>query len=402
MPNDVPTPTTLFFEEITDDNDSDSSSRLTHGPHPQMTCKTSILHQALFGGGGGSLTLLKNRIYIFGGCSRSGSCSSALTCFDIGTSSCVELGDDHSLSIIPRYGQSLRSHGTKLVLFGGQNAPSTASTPVSFNDLHVYNTQTNTWTCLDRGSAEDESAEEYYGQAIRPMPRNSHSVVVSNAKMFLFGGANAEVGPMDDLWTLDLQTLDEVDDDSCKAGEAKVQWERIGAGDDDDDDDCTSPWPEAREMHSACVVPLLKDQPNGGQDQAGMLLMGGRKADGTALRDMWLLDLQSLEWRQLAEAAQPRCSHTSVYLPSENAVIFFGGWDGAGTIFGDILCFDMTSESWIELDSTAIHGDRIPERFAHSACEDGTGSGLYVVGGVNTENDLQDLVHISIGKKEQR
>lgn len=400
MPRNAPT---LYFEEIIDeDGGSSTNSRTTNGLH--LTCKTSVLQPAFFAGGGGSsLALLNDRLYVFGGCNRNGSCSSTLTCFDIATSSCVDsLYVHHSSAPSARHGHSLLSNGTKLILFGGQSAPSSTSPSVSLNDLHVYDTQTNVWSCLDQGSAEDESAEEYYGQALRPMPRNSQSVVISKGKAIMFGGANAEVGSMNDMWALDLRQLDEIDVDSCKAGEHNLPWERIGGGNDDaknkTGDDSATPWPEAREMHSACIVPL-NDPRDEGKDHVGMLLMGGRKADGTACRELWLFDIQTQSWRQLMGAAQPRCSHTSVYLPIENAVIFFGGWDGAGTIFGDILCFDLTSESWIDLDSTTIHGDRIPERFAHAACEDGTGNGLYIVGGVNAENDLQDLVHISLNRK---
>lgn len=406
MSSNAPTPTSaptnLYFEEITDEEGSSIM---------RLTCETSVLQSALFAGGGGSsLALLNDRAYVFGGCNRNGSCSSALTCFDLATSSCVELDGvtDGDLSSAPcaRHGHSLLSIGTNLlILFGGQTAPSSTSPSVSFNDVHVYNTKTNVWSCLDPGSAKDESAEEYYGQAHRPIPRNSHSIVVSNGKMILFGGSNAEVGPMNDMWALDLRQLEEdIDIDSCKAGEHNLPWERIGRGGDDDakdktGDDGATPWPEVREMHSACIVPL-NDPLDEGKNHVGMLLMGGRKADGTTCRELWLFDIQTQRWRQLTTgAAQPRCSHTSVYLPNENVVIFFGGWDGAGTIFGDILCFDLTSESWIDLDSTAIHGDRISERFAHAACEDGTGSGLYIVGGVNVENDLQDLVHISLNRK---
>ena len=398
--------TALYFEEIIDEDEVSSvnsrTTRTTNGL--RLTCK--ILQSALFAGGGGSsLALLNDRAYVFGGCNRNGSCSSALTCFDLATSSCVELAGDLSSAPCARHGHSLlSSSGTNLILFGGQSAPSSTSPSVSLNDVHVYNTKTNVWSCLDPGSAKDESAEEYYGQALRPMPRNSFSIVVSNGKLILFGGSNAEVGPMNDMWALDLRQLEEENDvDSCKAGEHNLPWERIGGGHDDDakdktGDDGAMPWPEAREMHSACIVPL-NDPSDDGKDHVGMLLMGGRKADGTTCRELWLFDIQTQSWRQLTGAAQPRCSHTSVYLPNENVVIFFGGWDGAGTIFGDILCFDLTSESWIDFDSTTVNGDRIPERFAHTACEDGTGSGLYIVGGVNAENDLQDLVHISLNRK---
>ena len=392
----------ISFREVEDDSVST----------PLFDCKTDILNSATSpgggGGGGSSITFLGKRLYLFGGCSRNGSCASALSCVDVDdTSSWVKLPGGGDSAPSPRFGHSLTAYDTKLVVYGGQSPPSSSSSsssssslspPASFNDLHVYDTRTNTWSCLDTGSSKDESAEEYYGQAIRPMPRNSHSVVTNSGTMILFGGSN-EVGPMNDMWTLDLRTLDDVNDN--ETGPHNLQWKRIGGGGSESaTDDGTTPWPEPREMHSACIVKLNGQPDKKGQDHAGMLLMGGRKADGTAYRDMWLFDLQTQRWRQLAEnnaqPERPRCSHTSVYLPKENVVIVFGGWDGAETIFGDILCFDMTSGTWIDLDSTAIHGDRIPERFAHAACDDGTGSGLYMFGGVNAENDLQDLVRITM------
>jgi len=389
-------PTTLFIEEIFDEDRSSD----------ELTCKTNLLQPPISGvGGGGCLTLLKNRLYLFGGCSRSGACSSALTCFDIDTSTWIELlPGDHlgSAPPSPRYGHTVAAAfpNSAIIVFGGSS-----SSTSSFNDLHVYDTQTNRWSCVDQGSAEDESAEDHFGQANRPMPRNSHTAVetLDGKTMILFGGANAEVGPMNDMWTLDLRSLDEIDTGGDEAGENKVQWERVGSGIESSDngkanDDSSTPWPEAREMHSACIVPLNGPSDKDG-DHLGMIVMGGRKADGSACQDIWLFDLQAKRWRELTEAARPerpRCSHTSVYLPNENVVVFFGGWDGAGTVFGDIICFDLTTESWIDLDSAAIHGDHIPERFAHVACDDGTGNGLYIVGGVNAEKELQDLVHIAL------
>ena len=391
-------PTNLYIEEITDEDFSNSSGV----DAPQLTCKTTILQNSPIPGvaaAGSSATLLnsENQLYLFGGCSRSGACSSALTCFDIDTSTWIELLPDEqpadSAPPSPRFGASIAAHGTKLAVFGG------SSSSMFFNGLYVYDTQTNKWSCADPGSADDESAEDYFGQTNRPMPRNSHTAVATpDGKMLLFGGANAEVGPMNDMWTLDLQSLKD------EAGERNLQWERIGGGAESSDngktgDNSSTPWPEAREMHSACIVPISSSPSNKDGNHLGMLVMGGRNADGSVRQDMWLFDLQTKRWRKLTDAARPRCSHTSVYLPNENVVVFFGGWDGAGTIYADITCFDLNNESWIDLGSTAIHGDHIPERFAHAACDDGTGSGLYVLGGVNAENDLQDLVHIALKRK---
>jgi len=394
-------PTNLYIEEITDEDFSNSGGV----DAPQLTCKTSVLSSipgVATGGSSAALLNSKKQLYLFGGCSRSGECSSALTCFDIDTSTWAKLLPmDQSADSAPpskRFGASIAANGTKVAVFGGGQPPSSSSSSVFFNDLHVYDTQTNKWSCADPGSVVDESAEDYFGQTSRPMPRNSHTAVATpDGKMLLFGGANAEVGPMNDMWTLNLRSLKD------EAGERELQWERIGGGGVESSDNSkisdnsSTPWPEAREMHSACIVSSSPSNKDG--HHLGMIVMGGRKNDDSVRQDMWMFDIQSKRWRKLTDAARPRCSHTSVYLPNENVVVFFGGWDGAGIIFGEITIFDLTTESWIDLDSTAIHGDHIPERFAHVACDDGTGSGLYVLGGVNAENDLQDLVHIALKRK---
>ena len=304
-------PTNLYIEEITDEDFSNSSGV----DAPQLTCQTSLLPPipGVLAAAGSSATLLnsKNQLYLFGGCSRSGECSSALTCFDIDTSMWMELlpGDKSDSAPSKRFGASIAAHGTKLAVFGGGQPPSSSSSSsIFFNDLHFYDAETNRWSCVDPGSAKDESAEDYFGQTTRPMPRNSHTAVAtSDGKMLLFGGANAEVGPMNDMWTLDLRSLKD------EAGEHELQWEKIGGGVECSDNSST-PWPEAREMHSACIVPL-SSSPSTKDDGLGMLVMGGRNADGSIRQDMWLFDLQTKRWRKLTDAARPRCSHTSVYLP---------------------------------------------------------------------------------------
>ena len=178
----------------------------------------------------------------------------------------------------PRFGHTAVAYGSKLYLFGGQgsdsdpdgassagtcttSAPSSfdaASPPVSFNDLYVLDvdsfnfTTSPTWTLIDGGTAPNESALDYYNQTNRPMPRNSHTATVIGSKMYVFGGANEEVGVMNDLWMLDL--------------DHHHGWERIIASDvnvtegaEDGGTSTRSPViPDAREMHAACAIPLDK------------------------------------------------------------------------------------------------------------------------------------------------
>ena len=83
-------PTNLYIEEITDEDFSNSGGV----DAPQLTCKTSVLSSTpgvATAGSSAALLNSKKQLYLFGGCSRSGECSSALTCFDIDTSTWAKL-----------------------------------------------------------------------------------------------------------------------------------------------------------------------------------------------------------------------------------------------------------------------------------------------------------------------
>ena len=134
------------------------------------------------------------------------------------------------------------------------------------------------------------------------------------------------------------------------------------------------------------------------QQGLGLLIVGGRRADGTACNDTWIFSPQTKLWKQIESGAldRPRCSHTAVFVPEHNVVAVFGGWDCYGTIFDDLICFDVETERWTNVDfqlSTSV-----AERFAHAACTDGNGSGLYIFGGVNAQTDLNDLIHLEANK----
>ena len=107
-----------------------------------------------------------------------------------------------------------------------------------------------------------------------PPPRNSHVACVVNGGRLLvvYGGSSPEVGPMSDVYLLDLE-------------EGAERWIRPKV---------TGQAPEPREMHAACVLPNTPGDGDWKGDRE-IIVVGGR-GGASVLSDAVVLDAQGLEW----------------------------------------------------------------------------------------------------------
>lgn len=80
----------------------------------------------------------------------------------------------------------------KMYIFGGVENETVT------NNLYVYDLKTNVWTLIDKGK-----------QWVRPTPRTNHQVCVIGNEMYCIGGGiGAKMVPSNEVWVLNLDTLD--------------------------------------------------------------------------------------------------------------------------------------------------------------------------------------------------
>jgi len=109
-----------------------------------------------------------------------------------------------------------------------------------------------------------------------------------------------------------------------------------------------------------------------------------------------------MKWTEKASPPSPRCAHTGNLLRSASGssyLIFFGGWDGNQTLFGDAIIYDVELDTWIDVSQKGLSS--IPRRFAHAATMTDD-SKIIIYGGVNASDDLSDMVEISLVEPEPR
>ncbi len=151
--------------------------------------------------GGSSITAVgSTRLYTFGGAARTGQCFGVVNVYDLKRQRWA-LVPTKGPAPSPRSGHTATAlpDGRRLVVFGGINMRNQQV----FNDVYILDTKTLTWTKPDvRGGTT-------------PAPRNSHTANLytpsgggaSGARrvcMLVFGGSSPDVGPLNDVFSLDL------------------------------------------------------------------------------------------------------------------------------------------------------------------------------------------------------
>jgi len=194
-----------------------------------------------------------------------------------------------------RFGHSALPYKDYIFVFGGQGisnylldgTTSLQCDLVSFRDLYRLDTRTMEWKGIETNKTTaittitEVMPQETQHSSSWQDARNSHTCILfpknddgkidDDDKMILFGGANEQHGPQNDVWSFSLKTLD---------------WRQIQCTGDEG-------IPCGREMHSACVI--LDDGGASGCCRQ-MYIMGGRNVDGNVCQDFWVLDLGRLHW----------------------------------------------------------------------------------------------------------
>uniref|UniRef100_A0A453Q4P2 Uncharacterized protein n=2 Tax=Aegilops tauschii subsp. strangulata TaxID=200361 RepID=A0A453Q4P2_AEGTS len=202
--------------------------------------------------------VVQDKLYVVGG-SRNGRSLSDVQVFDFRTSKWSALllspsRDSNQLNLENNAGNqpfpALASHSMVkwrnmlLVVAGNSRASTSNKVSVWFIDL-----ETNSWSAVDT-----------YGKV--PMARGGQSVTLVGSRLIMFGGEDNKRRLLSDLHVLDLETM---------------IWEEVKT---------EKGGPAPRYDHSAAVY------------AEHYLLIFGGSSHSTCFNDLYLLDLQSLEWSQ--------------------------------------------------------------------------------------------------------
>lgn len=125
-------------------------------------------------------------LWLFGGDNGAGSYFNDLFRIDLETQSCVKVRASSGSKPSKRGWHSMCAHKHRLYVFGGTDGS------ITFNDLHVFDTLTHSWSC------PVVSGEP-------PEPLFSHSAVVIEHEMFIFGGSNGSSKAQNQPYIFDIE-----------------------------------------------------------------------------------------------------------------------------------------------------------------------------------------------------
>lgn len=278
-------------------------------------------------------------VYVFGGTDRRRR-QQDLFQFDIATSSWTQVQTRGALP--PRRSGALGVvHDHKMFVFGGYDGRDGNY----FNDLFYFDFGTQQWDEMPSVLGE------------RPEARTDHIMVLHNSSIFIFGGYNG---------TCRFNDL-------CEYSIPQQRWRGVPA---------RGQVPSRRFGHSG-VVHAASNR---------LIVFGGWDGRDT-LNDLYEYDFTTEEWRRMqANGTAPphRYRHTAVIF-GDNMFVF-GGVDKTHSRFNDLQRLDLTTNTWSEVCTT---GNIPSSRTFHRAVV--VGSKMYLLGGYDGTDRLQDLYAIDVG-----
>lgn len=125
--------------------------------------------------------------------------------------------------------------------------------------------------------------------------------------------------------------------------------------------------PSARQGHSAVAL-----------NDKQLWIHGGNDGD-SALDDTYILDVNTMTWKQVKSSGTKTEGHKSVLVEkdSQTFIYVFGGYSGSAGFVSDIRIYDVAKDTWSVLPKGK------PRSF-HTAVR--VGSNVYLFGGLNSDN----------------
>jgi hypothetical protein len=207
-----------------------------------------------------------------------------------------------------------------------------------------------------------------------PSARGGHSAIFAadNNTMYIMGGVLLDGEALNDVWALDFST---------------GAWTSVTTS-------CQSPpepgcpLPERRSGHSAVYFATTKC----------MYIFGGVRGSDY-FDDVWELRLDANEWAQVTPPPFPapsaRNGHSAVFDAASNTMYIMGGYGGSSP-FNDIWSMDLSRNMWA---SVATSGETPSARYGHSAVVDTATKTMYIMGGSDTSSYLNSLYALDLSTK---
>lgn len=247
----------------------------------------------------------------------------------------------------------------QLLIIGGQDSVNN----VQFNDLFA----------LDADNIMKKVEFDLSDGMPYPRIRNSHTFVRDhqNQKIYCYGGANADDGPLNDLFEFDQK---------------ENEWVQLLTSGKDSADDVPPPL----EMHTSHLYYDENNNPN-------LLIFGGRSKDELS-SVIYKLDIDELIWSKIGEMPSIICSHASVLIKNRY-VIVYGGFSGTN-IFDSIRRYDIETNSWLTFTNSGA--DNKCEFFSDgriaTAMENAKDELVLLFGGSSAFKDYNDTFTIPVDR----
>jgi N-acetylneuraminic acid mutarotase len=191
---------------------------------------------------------------------------------------------------------------------------SVSSYTITTTDQQFKTFQSTNIVVVEEGYLLLSNHFEKINVVFRPSGRHSYSADYSSTtkKFFLFGGTENYPTYYNDCWIFDEETN---------------QWQKISS----------SNTPQAR--YGSCIVNIGENK---------FLLFGGLGQQGY-FEDTYIFSLfpssGSFELVGISSHPSARYYHSMCFVPEENKVYLFGGYNQSGAL-NDLWCFDLSSSTW--------------------------------------------------------
>jgi hypothetical protein len=245
----------------------------------------------------------------------------------------------------------------QLLIIGGQDSVNN----IQFNDLFA----------LDADNVMKKVEFDLADGMPYPRVRNSHTFVRDhqNQKIYCYGGANADDGPLNDLFEFDQK---------------ENEWVQLLTSGKESAEDVPPPL----EMHTSHLYYDENKKPN-------LLIFGGRSKDELS-SVIYQLDLDELIWSKIGEMSSIICSHASVLIRNRY-VIVYGGFSGTN-IFDSIRRYDIETNTWLTYKNSGT--DSTCEFFSDgriaTAMENANDELVLLFGGSSAFKDYNDTFTIRV------
>jgi Kelch motif/Galactose oxidase, central domain len=222
--------------------------------------------------------------------------------------------------------------------------------------MYIFDTETMHWAV--KRATGDGPVESL---------KSHSSTLMSNGRVVVFGGGDDGETYFNEVYVLD--TL-------------RMHWTKARCEASKSDDGVPVP----RRGHTAIAC---------GPASSHMLVFGGGCAGGKApTNELWMLDIESMRWSKLGTSkghAPSARGHHGAGMIGGKKLYVFGGTDTVD-VFGDMVVFDLATESWFKKRLPAAPSSRC--RFGHSLSV--VGSWLFMFGGHNGAEYTNDLAILNL------